>query len=333
MALKGTEAAARKRLDEMAKSASGGKKAAVDAKYGGANKSEQAARQRLSQLAERSAREQAQLSRQDHLARISPVSMRPETETGAGQTSRFDADVLARSMGLKQQPTKSATELRREQQAAEWDQYAAESRAKRIQGIMQKTPQTIETESGMEEYKPYTYWNDKLTGEMLEASRKSAEAASLSDAAWNKAQATLLASSAGKALQLESIEEDLKGKNDLYRFAYLASLADRSGWTEEQLRDVTDYVTQQANANRQAERSETAKNVMGKVSGTVSALARAALPNIVGGAGAETNKKISDTVGDLVAGALTVPGNLVGGVMGYADAAAQGVAKKITGSE
>lgn len=252
---------------------------------------------------------------------------------------------------------KTSEDYKRAKQAAEWEQYAADSRAKRLQAIMARTPVQVETENGMEEYKPYTWLNDQLTGEMLTSSEKGAEAARQSDLYWyatqaeNRAKAsaalggdekvdTLLDQYNGKPSEPENADEirqrlsevealmqvtpiQIETENgmvgnpeytrlvdeqsDLYsrlNGGRLAATSDlqAAGLSTDEIEETAAYRQMLLNEQAQSKRTEFAKRHTGSVAG------------------------------DIGTSLLSVPANLIGGVLGYADAARQGIGNAIAGN-
>lgn len=275
-----------------------------------------------------------------------------------GQTEQRQPGVSMRQ-GTQMSSTepKTAEDYKRAKQAAEWEQYAADSRAKRLQAIMARTPVQVETENGMEEYKPYTWLNDQLTGEMLTSSEKGAEAARQSDLYWyatqaeNRAKAsaalggdekvdTLLDQYNGKPSEPENADEirqrlsevealmqvtpiQIETENgmvgnpeytrlvdeqsDLYsrlNGGRLAATSDlqAAGLSADEIEETAAYRQMLLNEQAQSKRTEFAKRHTGSV------------------------------VGDIGTSLLSVPANLIGGVLGYADAARQGIGNAIAGN-
>lgn len=283
------------------------------------------------------------------------VSMRQWTQASTAE-SRLSQRRFEATSSSSAEP-KTAEDYKRAKQAAEWEQYAADSRAKRLQAIMARTPVQIETENGMEEYKPYTWLNDQLTGEMLTSSEKGAEAARQSDLYWyatqaeNRAKAsaalggdekvdTLLDQYNGKPstpenaaeirqrlsevealmqitpIQIET-ENGMVGnpeytrlvdeQSDLYsrlNGGRLAATSDlqAAGLSADEIEETAAYRQMLLNEQAQSKRTEFAKRHTGSVAG------------------------------DIGTSLLSVPANLIGGVLGYADAARQGIGNAIAGN-
>lgn len=174
MALKNADAAAKKRLDEMARNAagantSGGKKAAVDAKFGGGDTSERSAYNRLYQLAQQSVQEQAQLKAQAASAQRQPtVSMRQGTK----QTSTAESRLSQRRFDATSFPS---TKLRDEAIAAQ--QRANDDTLDRKIELTQERLQTTlpkkETPAGMIDNPEYQALYGALSG--YQSQKKSAE--------------------------------------------------------------------------------------------------------------------------------------------------------------
>lgn len=284
------------------------------------------------------------------------VSMRQGTKQTSTAESRLAQRRFEATSSRSTEP-KTAEDYKRAKQAAEWEQYAADSRAKRLQAIMARTPVQVETENGMEEYKPYTWLNDQLTGEMLTSSEKGAEAARQSDLYWyatqaeNRAKAsaalggdkkvdTLLDQYNGKPSTPENADEirqrlsevealmqvtpiQIETENgmvgnpeytrlvdeqsDLYsrlNGGRLAATSDlqAAGLSTDEIEETAAYRQMLLNEQAQSKRTEFAKRHTGSV------------------------------VGDIGTSLLSVPANLIGGVLGYADAARQGIGNAIAGN-
>lgn len=283
------------------------------------------------------------------------VSMRQGTQASTAE-SRLSQRRFEATSSRSTEP-KTAEDYKRAKQAAEWEQYAADSRAKRLQAIMARTPVQVETENGMEEYKPYTWLNDQLTGEMLTSSEKSAEAARQSDLYWyatqaeNRAKAsaalggdekvdTLLDQYNGKPSTPENADEirqrlsevealmqitpiQIETENgmvgnpeytrlvdeqsDLYsrlNGGRLAATSDlqAAGLSADEIEETAAYRQMLLNEQAQSKRAEFARRHTGSVAG------------------------------DIGTSLLSVPANLIGGVLGYADAARQGIGNAIAGN-
>lgn len=284
------------------------------------------------------------------------VSMRQGTKQTSTAESRLSQRRFDATSASSAEP-KTAEDYKRAKQAAEWEQYAADSRAKRLQAIMARTPVQVETESGMEEYKPYTWLNDQLTGEMLTSSEKGAEAARQSDLYWyatqaeNRAKAsaalggdekvdTLLDQYNGKPstpenadeirqrlsevealmqvtpIQIET-ENGMVGNPEYTRLVdeqsalysrlnggRLAATSDlqAAGLSADEIEETAAYRQMLLNEQAQSKRTEFAKRHTGSVAG------------------------------DIGTSLLSVPANLIGGVLGYADAARQGIGNAIAGN-
>lgn len=284
------------------------------------------------------------------------VSMRQGTKQTSTAESRLAQRRFEATSSRSTEP-KTAEDYKRAKQAAEWEQYAADSRAKRLQAIMARTPVQVETENGMEEYKPYTWLNDQLTGEMLTSSEKGAEAARQSDLYWyatqaeNRAKAsaalggdekvdTLLDQYNGKPSEPENADEirqrlsevealmqvtpiQIETENgmvgnpeytrlvdeqsDLYsrlNGGRLAATSDlqAAGLSTDEIEETAAYRQMLLNEQAQSKRTEFAKRHTGSVAG------------------------------DIGTSLLSVPANLIGGVLGYADAARQGIGNAIAGN-
>ena len=284
------------------------------------------------------------------------VSMRQGTQQTSTAEPRLSQRRFDATSSSSAEP-KTAEDYKRAKQAAEWEQYAADSRAKRLQAIMARTPVQIETENGMEEYKPYTWLNDQLTGEMLTSSEKGAEAARQSDLYWyatqaeNRAKAsaalggdekvdTLLDQYNGKPSTPENADEirqrlsevealmqvtpiQIETENgmvgnpeytrlvdeqsDLYsrlNGGRLAATSDlqAAGLSADEIEETAAYRQMLLNEQAQSKRTEFAKRHTGSVAG------------------------------DIGTSLLSVPANLIGGVLGYADAARQGIGNAIAGN-
>lgn len=286
----------------------------------------------------------------------SGVSMRQGTKQTSTAESRLSQRRFEATSSRSTEP-KTAEDYKRAKQAAEWEQYAADSRAKRLQAIMARTPVQVETENGMEEYKPYTWLNDQLTGEILTSSEKGAEAARQSDLYWyatqaeNRAKAsaalggdekvdTLLDQYNGKPSTPENADEirqrlsevealmqvtpiQIETENgmvgnpeytrlvdeqsDLYsrlNGGRLAAASDlqAAGLSADEIEETAAYRQMLLNEQAQSKRTEFAKRHTGSVAG------------------------------DIGTSLLSVPANLIGGVLGYADAARQGIGNAIAGN-
>lgn len=284
------------------------------------------------------------------------VSMRQGTKQTSTAESRLAQRRFEATSSRSTEP-KTAEDYKRAKQAAEWEQYAADSRAKRLQAIMARTPVQVETGNGMEEYKPYTWLNDQLTGEMLTSSEKGAEAARQSDLYWyatqaeNRAKAsaalggdekvdTLLDQYNGKPSTPENADEirqrlsevealmqvtpiQIETENgmvgnpeytrlvdeqsDLYsrlNGGRLAATSDlqAAGLSTDEIEETAAYRQMLLNEQAQSKRTEFAKRHTGSVAG------------------------------DIGTSLLSVPANLIGGVLGYADAARQGIGNAIAGN-
>ena len=284
------------------------------------------------------------------------VSMRQGTKQASTAESRLAQRRFEATSSRSTEP-KTSEDYKRAKQAAEWEQYAADSRAKRLQAIMARTPVQVETENGMEEYKPYTWLNDQLTGEMLTSSEKGAEAARQSDLYWyatqaeNRAKAsaalggdekvdTLLDQYNGKPSTPENADEirqrlsevealmqvtpiQIETENgmvgnpeytrlvdeqsDLYsrlNGGRLAATSDlqAAGLSTDEIEETAAYRQMLLNEQAQSKRTEFAKRHTGSVAG------------------------------DIGTSLLSVPANLIGGVLGYADAARQGIGNAIAGN-
>lgn len=284
------------------------------------------------------------------------VSMRQGTKQTSTAESRLAQRRFEATSSRSTEP-KTSEDYKRAKQAAEWEQYAADSRAKRLQAIMARTPVQVETENGMEEYKPYTWLNDQLTGEMLTSSEKGAEAARQSDLYWyatqaeNRAKAsaalggdekvdTLLDQYNGKPSEPENADEirqrlsevealmqvtpiQIETENgmvgnpeytrlvdeqsDLYsrlNGGRLAATSDlqAAGLSTDEIEETAAYRQMLLNEQAQSKRTEFAKRHTGSVAG------------------------------DIGTSLLSVPANLIGGVLGYADAARQGIGNAIAGN-
>lgn len=284
------------------------------------------------------------------------VSMRQGTKQASTAESRLAQRRFEATSSRSTEP-KTSEDYKRAKQAAEWEQYAADSRAKRLQAIMARTPVQVETENGMEEYKPYTWLNDQLTGEMLTSSEKGAEAARQSDLYWyatqaeNRAKAsaalggdekvdTLLDQYNGKPSEPENADEirqrlsevealmqvtpiQIETENgmvgnpeytrlvdeqsDLYsrlNGGRLAATSDlqAAGLSTDEIEETAAYRQMLLNEQAQSKRTEFAKRHTGSVAG------------------------------DIGTSLLSVPANLIGGVLGYADAARQGIGNAIAGN-
>lgn len=176
MALKNADAAAKKRLDEMARNAagantSGGKKAAVDAKFGGGGTSERSAYNRLYHLAQQSVQEQARLKAQAASAqqqRQPTASMRQ----GAKQTSTAESRLSQRRFEATSFPSyKLRGEAIAAQQRADDDTLdrKIELTLERLQTTLPKK----ETSAGMVNNPEYQALYDALIG--YQAQKKTAE--------------------------------------------------------------------------------------------------------------------------------------------------------------
>lgn len=185
MALKNADAAAKKRLDEMARNAagantSGGKKAAVDAKFGGGDTNERSAYNRLYQLAQRSVQEQAQLKAQSESAqqRKQPTaSMRQGTKQASTAESRlsqrrFDATSF--------QSTKLRDEAVKAEQRANDD--TLDRKIELTQERLQTTLPKKETPAGLIDNPEYQALYDALSGYQRQKTAAEQEAKDAADA-------------------------------------------------------------------------------------------------------------------------------------------------------
>lgn len=119
--------------------------------------------------------------------------------------------------------TTTGDDANKEAQKAEWEAYASQSRQKRIQDIMQKTPVMLETQNGMVENKAFTYWDDKLTGELLrqsdmESAQKPAQARSVAaayDEKWRNVFTQTAEKAGGTVVLRKAIENYIGAENTI----------------------------------------------------------------------------------------------------------------------
>lgn len=283
------------------------------------------------------------------------VSMRQGTQVSTAE-SRLSQRRFEATSSRSTEP-KTAEDYKRAKQAAEWEQYAADSRAKRLQAIMARTPVQVETENGMEEYKPYTWLNDQLTGEMLTSSEKSAEAARQSDLYWyatqaeNRAKAsaalggdekvdTLLDQYNGKPSTPENADEIQQRLSEVEALMQVTpiQIETENGMVENpeytKLVDEQSDLYSRLNGGRLAATSDLqAAGLSADEIEETAAYRQMLLNEQAQNKRAEFARRHTGSVaGDIGTSLLSVPANLIGGVLGYADAARQGIGNAIAGN-